>query len=112
MRSLPTRIVDPCNGLARVRKHELRMLAPTAVDHGFRDSVQDRISVQTVFHVGPRNDEHGGVQFRHRRLPFPSQVHDAPKFPFWGALGMSAGPYLLSVVYALVARAIAPKPHE
>ena len=37
---------------------------------------------------------------------------DVPKFPFWGALGMSAGLYLLSVVYALVARSIAPKPHE
>lgn len=37
---------------------------------------------------------------------------DVPKFPFWGALGMSAGLYLLSVVYALVARSIATKPHE
>lgn len=35
-----------------------------------------------------------------------------PKFPFWGALGMSAGLYLISAVYALVARLILPKPHE
>ncbi|MDP9011727.1 MAG: hypothetical protein M3O41_03535 [Pseudomonadota bacterium] len=37
---------------------------------------------------------------------------DAPKFPFWGAIGMSVGLYLLSMVYALVVRLIAPKPHE
>ncbi len=37
---------------------------------------------------------------------------DVPRFPFWGALGMSAGLYLVSVVYALVARLIVPKPHE
>jgi len=34
---------------------------------------------------------------------------DAPKFPFWGALGIAAGLFLLFVFYTWIVELIAPK---
>jgi hypothetical protein len=37
---------------------------------------------------------------------------DAPKFPFWGALGIAAGLFLLFVFYTWIVELIAPKVKE
>jgi hypothetical protein len=37
---------------------------------------------------------------------------DAPKFPFWGALGIAAGLFLLFILYTWIAELIAPKVKE
>jgi hypothetical protein len=37
---------------------------------------------------------------------------DAPKFPFWGALGLAAGLFLLFILYTWVVELIAPKVKE
>jgi hypothetical protein len=37
---------------------------------------------------------------------------DAPKFPFWGALGIAAGLFLLFILYTWIVELIAPKVKE